>query len=246
VKRGADEGAAPPPLEEVVRRWSLDSQAQDRLATLLALVRDDPRAATSVRDPDEAVFVHVADSLSALPFLEAQAAGAGGAARIADIGSGAGFPGLPLAIALPGMTFELIESGRRKSEFMEEAARALALDHVAVANARAEDWARGEGRERYDAVLARAVAPLAALVEYAAPLLVAGGRLIAWKGQRDPGEEEAGEQAARTVGLERTGVERVHPFAGSRAHNLHLYEKVRLTPPEFPRRAGAARKRPLA
>ena len=246
MKREADEGAAPPPLEEVVRRWSLDSQAQDRLATLLSLVRDDPRAATSVRDPDEAALVHVADSLSALPFLEELAAGAGGGARVADIGSGAGFPGLPLAIALPATTFDLIESGRRKSEFMEAATRALDLAHVSGANARAEDWARGEGRERYDAVLARAVAPLAALVEYAAPLLVAGGKLIAWKGERDSGEEEAGEQAARIVGLERVAIARVHPFPGSRAHNLHLYEKVSLTPPRFPRRAGAARRRPLA
>ncbi len=246
MKRGAEEGAAAPRLEAVAREWSLDSDAQARLSTLLTLVRDDPRAATSVRDPDAAAFVHVADSLSALPYLDDLAARRDGVARMADIGSGAGFPGLPLAIARPGVAFDLIESVRRKCEFMESAARRLGLDRVRVVNSRAEDWARGEARERYEGVLARALAPLAVLVEYAAPLLAPGGGLIAWKGERDPAEEQAGEQAAAGVGLELAGVERVHPFPASRSHNLHLYEKVRLTPLEFPRRAGAARKHPLA
>ena len=165
---------------------------------------------------------------------------------MADIGSGAGFPGLPLAIARPGVAFDLIESVRRKCEFMEAAARQLGLERVTVVNSRAEDWARGEARERYDAVLARALAPLAVLVEYAGPLLGPGGRLIAWKGERDSAEEHGGEEAAAAVGLRAAGIERVHPFPGSRAHNLHLYEKVSVTPPAFPRRTGAARKHPLA
>lgn len=246
MKRGAQEGAAAPRLEAVAREWSLDSDAQARLSTLLTLVRDDPRAATSVREPDAAAFVHVADSLSALPYLDDLAARRDGIARMADIGSGAGFPGLPLAIARPGVAFDLIESVRRKCEFMESAARRLGLDRVRIVNSRAEDWARGEARERYAAVLARAIAPLAVLVEYAAPLLAPGGGLVAWKGERDPAEEQAGEQAGAIVGLAPAGVERVHPFPGSRSHNLHLYEKVSLTPVEFPRRAGAARKHPLA
>ena len=233
-------------LDEVAARWSLDGQAHDRLAALLELVRDDPHAATSVRDPEAAVFVHLADSLSALPFLDALGSPAGTPPGIADIGSGAGFPGLPIAVARPQFAVDLIESVGRKCKFMEAAASRLGLAHVRVLNTRAEELARGEGRARYAAVLARAVAALPVLVEYAAPLLAPGGRLIAWKGERAAGEEGAGADAAARVGLQPAGVAAVHPYAGSRSHNLYLYEKVSPTPPGFPRRAGAARKRPLA
>ena len=228
-------------LEAVAAQWSLGPDAAGKLGELLALVRDDPRAATSVRSPEAAVDVHIADSLTALPFLDRLPA----PGRVADIGSGAGFPGLPVAIARPGLQLDLVESGRRKCEFMEDAARALDLANVAVANARAEEWAREEGRERYGVVLVRAVAPLATLVEYAAPLLLPGGTLIAWKGERDEQEEQSGTAAATELGLRPAAVEHVVPYAGSRAHNLHLYEKVRPTPARFPRRAGVARKNPL-
>ncbi len=225
-------------LDALATQWSLDPGAAGRLADLLEMVRADPRAATSVRAPAEAVDVHIADSLAALPWLES-------AGRLADVGAGAGFPGLPIAIARPGIAVDLIESGRRKCEFMRDAARALGLVDVTVVNARVEDWGRAEGRTSYDAVLARAVAPLAILVEYAAPLLVRGGTLIAWKGTRAEVEERAAAAAADRLGLVPAGAERVYPYSGSRAHSLYLYEKVRSTPPEFPRRAGAARKKPL-
>ncbi len=229
-------------LETLGSEWSLQPDATRKLADLLSLVRDDPRAATSVRLPEEAVDVHVADSLSALPLLDQLES----PARVVDIGSGAGFPGLPVAIARPVLHVDLVESVRRKCDFMEEAARALSVDNVAVANARAEDWARTEGRERYGAVLARAVASLATLAEYAAPLLAMGGTLIAWKGERDEIEEEAAAGAAARLGLLSAAVDHVRPYPGSRSHNLHLYTKVRPTPPEFPRRAGSAHKRPLS
>jgi 16S rRNA (guanine527-N7)-methyltransferase len=228
-------------LETIASRCSLEQAATRKLAELLVLVRDDPRAATSVRAPAEAVDVHVADSLSALPLLDRVAT----SGRVADIGSGAGFPGLPIAIARQGLQMDLVESVGRKCEFMEAAARALDIDNVAVVNARAEEWTRAEGREGYDVVLARAVASLATLTEYAAPLLAMGGALIAWKGERDAHEELEGAGAAETLGMRPAAVERVRPYPGSRAHNLHLYEKVRVTPPEYPRRAGAARKHPL-
>jgi 16S rRNA (guanine527-N7)-methyltransferase len=141
------------------------------------------------------------------------------------VGSGAGFPGLVLAVAL----------------------------HVSNARsvvARAEDWARlalplGGGREAYDAVTARAVASLPVLVEYAAPLLVEGGVLVAWKGMRDAEEEELGRRAADEVGLAFQEARRVEPFPGARDRHLHVYRKVAPTPPRFPRRAGMAAKRPL-
>jgi len=236
VKREA--GAKRARLQALAVEWSLDTDATRRLADLLALVSSDQRAATSVRAPAVAVDVHVADSLAALPWINVPS-------RVADIGSGAGFPGLALAIARPGLQVDLVESVQRKCMFLQDAARALGLAGVQVVNSRAEDWARGDGAERYDRVLARAVGPLPTLVEYAAPLLAAGGMLIAWKGAPDRDEERAGERAADRIGMKPVVTERVHPYAGSRAHHLHLYEKVGPTPPEFPRRAGAARKHPL-
>jgi 16S rRNA (guanine527-N7)-methyltransferase len=110
---------------------------------------------------------------------------------------------------------------------------------------RAEDWARGEGAGAYDAVTARAVAPLAVLAEYATPLLAPGGVLVAWKGARDPDEEEAGTRAASELGLEPRPPLPVTPYAGSQNRHLHVYLKVRDTPERFPRRAGMAAKRPL-
>jgi 16S rRNA (guanine527-N7)-methyltransferase len=237
VKRSA--GRADARLAALAGEWSLDSRTVARLAVLLELLRDDPRAATAVTDPAEAVDAHVADSLTALPWLPVSG-------RIADIGSGAGFPGLPLALARPELHVGLVESARRKCDFLAAAVARLELHDVAVVNARAEDWARGEGAGRHDAVLARAVAPLATLVEYAAPLLAPGGRLIAWKGAHAAQEEEAGARPAAVVGMAPAGAHRVSPYPGSRSHTLYLYEKVRDTPPQFPRRAGAARKHPLA
>jgi 16S rRNA (guanine527-N7)-methyltransferase len=168
------------------------------------------------------------------------------ATRIADLGAGAGFPGLPLAIALPEVHVDLIESSRRKCEVIERLAAAAAIGNARVVCARAEDWASGEGRDAYGAVCVRAVAPLPVLVEYAAPLLADGGILVAWKGARDQDEEVRGEDAARTVGLEPLEVRAVEPYPGSRNRHLHLYRKLRPTPDRYPRRAGMAAKRPLA
>jgi len=240
VKRGASEARAAARIEALSRRWSLSEDAAGRLLDLLTVLRDDPRAPTSVRDPAAAVDAHVADSLCALPWLESR-----GAHRAVDIGSGAGFPGLPLALARPDLEVDLVEAARRKCEFLVDVARRLEAPWVRVVAQRAEEWAAGDGRARYDTVLARAVGSLAELVEYAAPLLETGGALIAWKGGRDPAAERRGEAAAEALGMRSIGVERVEPYPGSRAHNLHLYEKVRVTPEGFPRRPGMARKRPL-
>ncbi|MDQ4048178.1 MAG: class I SAM-dependent methyltransferase [Actinomycetota bacterium] len=194
-----------------------------------------------MRAPEQAVDGHLADSLSGLEVSGLREAG-----RIADVGAGAGFPGLALAAALPGARVDLIESAARKCAVIERLAAAAGLDNVRVVAERAERWAAGEGAEAYDAVAVRAVAPLAVLAEYAAPLLRSGGVLVAWKGSRDEGEEAAGAGAAARLGLRARGVTRVEPFGGVRDRHLHMYAKVAPTPEGFPRRPGMARKRPLA
>ena len=187
----------------------------------------------------------MADSLSGLEIDNLREA-----RRIADIGAGAGFPGLVLAIALPRAQVDLVESMGRKSAVADRLLQAAHVTGARTVTARAEDWARvlpafGGGREAYDAVTARALAPLAVLVEYAAPLLRVGGVLVAWKGARSLEEEEAGAAAASRVGLSADEVRAVTPYEGSREHHLHVFRKTSPTPSEFPRRTGMARKRPL-
>ena len=166
------------------------------------------------------------------------------------MGAGAGFPGLALAIALPDARVDLIESASRKAAVIGRLSQAAHIDNARAVVARAEEWAAAEralggGREAYEAVTARAVAPLATLAEYAAPLLEPGGVLVAWKGGRDEDEERTGAAAAARLGLRAHEVRRVVPFEGAENRHLHVFTKVGPVPAGIPRRPGVARKRPL-
>lgn len=218
-------------LEEVA-----PAHAVDALARILGFQSVEPTASTTVRDPAEAVGRHVGDSLSALALAEVS-----GARRIADLGSGAGWPGLALAAALPDAHVWLVESAIRHCRYLEQAVEVGALANVTVVHARIEDW-RGE----HDLVTARALAALPVLVEYAAPLLELGGHFVAWKGAVSDEEDASGLRAAEIVGLERTLILPVVPYDGARDHTLHVFRKIAVTPERFPRRAGMATKRPLA
>jgi 16S rRNA (guanine527-N7)-methyltransferase len=225
-------------LARLASRYGLPAGAEGRLAALLDLVAAEPVAITAVRDPREGVDVHVADSLVALEVPSVRAAH-----RIADLGSGGGFPGLALAIALPEARVAAVESVRRKCAFLARAAAEIGLGNVEVVNARAEAWEEGLGA--HDLVVARALAPLPVLVEYAAPLLAPDGRLVAWKGRLDPDEEADGRAAAEALGMSAPESLSVEPFPRARDRYLYLSSKVSPTPPRYPRRAGMARKRPI-
>jgi 16S rRNA (guanine527-N7)-methyltransferase len=220
-----------------------EAELHRRLDPVLALLADDPASLSSIRDPRRAWEVHVEDSLTGLDLV-------GDPARVADVGSGAGFPGLVLAAALPAARVDLIESVGRKCEFIERAIAAAGLDNARVVHARSEEWA-GEadpagGREAYDVVTARAVGRLSTLAELASPLLRDGGRLVAWKGRRDPDEEAELHRAAERLAMAPGSVV---DAAGERfgAANRHLYpvQKSGPTPPGLPRRPGIAKKRPF-
>jgi 16S rRNA (guanine527-N7)-methyltransferase len=227
-------------LHALCGQWELPAPAELRLADLLRLLAEDPDAPTSVTEPARAVDVHIADSLSGLPLLRDRPS----PDSIVDIGSGAGFPGLPIAVALP-IRVDLLEATGRKCAFIERAIDTLALDNAAVVCRRAEEWGAGEGRGRYGAALVRAVGSLPTLLEYGAPLLREGGLLIAWKGRRNRAEEKAGAGAAETLGLRSHAVVTADPFPGATARHLYAYQKVAPTPAGYPRRPGVARKRPL-
>jgi 16S rRNA (guanine527-N7)-methyltransferase len=225
-------------LSRLAERFGLPPEAAARLDRLLDVVASDPHAPTTVRDRATAIDAHVADALVALDLEPVRTA-----ERIADLGSGAGFPGLVLAATLPHAHVSLVESSGRKCAFIERAVVAMGVVNVAVVCERAESWDAGAGSA--DVVTARALASLSVLVEYAAPLLVEGGSLVAWKGRRDAGEEADGAAAAAATGLEPTAVVAVRPWDGAEHLHLHVYTKVRQTPNRFPRRPGIAAKRPL-
>ncbi len=224
-------------LVELSSRYRLPNEAQDRLAVLLELLAQ-PVAPTAVHEPIDAVDVHVADALAGLELEQVRRAG-----RIADLGAGAGVPGLVLAAALPRAEVMLVEAVARKGGFLERAVAAMELPNARVIVARAEGWT--EARDRHDLVTARALAELPVLVEYAAPLLAPGGALVAWKGRRDPLEEADGAAAAAATGLTAAPPLSVTPFAGVKERHLYLYLKLGETPARFPRRPGIARKRPI-
>ncbi|HEY3192892.1 MAG TPA: 16S rRNA (guanine(527)-N(7))-methyltransferase RsmG [Solirubrobacterales bacterium] len=214
-------------------------EAEQAIEALLGMLTG-PRAPISKSSVRAARQVHIADSLSGLEVEPIRSA-----ERIADLGSGAGLPGLVLAAALPGTRFDLIESVARKCEFLREAVKRMGLENAAVVCERSEGWARGDGREAYGAVTARAVAPLAALAELASPLLVQGGVLAAWKGARSAEEEQQLARAADRLAVEPLEIRSVRPYPGSRDRHIHLLRKNGPTPNGLPRRPGMAAKRPF-
>lgn len=236
--------SAGPPPDRSGAPEPLTPQARAALERVLALLRAERSAVSSVTEPERAWKVHVADSLTGLEVGELAAAKV-----IADVGSGAGFPGLVLAAALPAARVDLIESVARKCEFIGRALEDSGIDNARVVCERSESWAAGPppegGREAYDAVSVRAVGRLSTLAELASPLLRTGGVLVAWKGRRDPEEEEELAAAAPRLAMEPRRVLAVGPYAGSRNRHLHVIAKAGPTPERLPRRPGMAKKRPL-
>jgi 16S rRNA (guanine527-N7)-methyltransferase len=215
------------------------SAAEPALEILIELLGD-PRAPIGASTVGRAPEVHIADSLSGLELEPLRSAD-----RVADLGSGGGLPGLVLAASRPAARYDLIESVSRKCDFLREAIRRMGLDNAVVVCERSEDWARGEGREAYDAVTARAVGRLATLAELASPLLREGGVLVAWKGARSPDEEAELGRAADGLAMEPAEIRPVSPYSGSRNRHIHLLRKNGPTPNGLPRRSGMAAKRPF-
>jgi 16S rRNA (guanine527-N7)-methyltransferase len=221
----------------------LEPSARAALEAIVEQVASDSSAPSSVREREDAWRVHIADSLSGL-----EVAALRRASSIADVGSGAGFPGLPLAVALPSARIDLIEATARKCEFIERAIRAAKLSNAKVVCRRAEEWAAADppagGRAAYEAVTARAVGRLATLAELASPLLTDNGVLVAWKGRRDDEEEDEMVRATERLAMEVEDVRWVGPYAGSRNRHIYVMRKTGPTPRQLPRRPGMAKKRP--
>jgi 16S rRNA (guanine527-N7)-methyltransferase len=217
---------------------SLSAAQRRSLGIVLELLAKERASVSSVVD-DRAWQVHVADSLTGLEVPEVRSAG-----RIADIGAGAGFPGLVLAVALPEAQIDLIESVSRKTAFITQAATAAGILNATAVTARTEDIAREESRESYDVVTARAVGRLSTLAELASPLLKEGGVLVAWKGKRDEDEESQLDRASASLAMTPERILDVGGRAGSEHRHLHVIRKSAPTPTNLPRNPGIAKKRP--
>lgn len=226
-------------IDELVAKYELPSTAVDRLRRFVDLLAD-PAAATSVHAIREVVDIHIADALSA---FDVSTINWHETAEICDLGSGAGVPGLVIAIALPSSRIWLLESSQRKCEQLARYVAELGLGTVEVVCARAEQWVEGLGL--CNVICARAVGSLGVLCEYAAPLLQLGGSLISWKGLVTEREIMDGNAAAEVLGLKSEGALAVVPYDRSRQRSIHIFRKMTPTPPEFPRRPGMAAKRPL-
>jgi 16S rRNA (guanine527-N7)-methyltransferase len=194
---------------------------------------------TAITDPDEIVTRHFLDSLRcALSWGEAPTS-------LIDIGAGAGFPGLPLKILRPALQLTLVESIAKKAAFLRHIANVLELSDVTVLVERAEVVGQNPAqRERYDVVIARAVAELRVLAEYCLPLCCVGGRFLAPKGAQIEAELAAAGPAIARLGGRVAAVEPVQ-LPGVEPRSLIVIEKIANTPPQYPRAPGVPAKRPL-
>lgn len=217
---------------------AIDPAGREALGKVLALLAEERASVSSVVD-GRAWKVHVADSLTGLEVPQFEAA-----ERIADVGAGAGFPGLALAVALPNAQIDLIESIGRKCAFMQRAIDEAGIPNATVLCTRSEDLASGKARETYDIVTARAVGRLSTLAELASPLLKPNGILVAWKGKRDEEEEIQLANASEELAMVQELVLDVGNYAGSKHRHLHVIRKDGLTPSDLPRKPGIAKKRP--
>lgn len=189
---------------------------------------------------EEMADKHFLDSLSVLLVPGVREAG-----KVVDIGSGAGFPGIPLKIACPHVEMALVDSLGKRVKFLEAVVDKLGFENAVCLHGRAEELGQGpEHREKYDAALARAVAGLPVLCEYLLPLVRVGGTAAAMKGPGGRGEVEEASKALQTLGGEVVDIVEITLPSGDQ-RQIIVMEKVSSTPREYPRRPGIPQKRPL-
>ncbi|WP_162910037.1 16S rRNA (guanine(527)-N(7))-methyltransferase RsmG [Aggregatilinea lenta] len=196
---------------------------------------------TAITAPEAVEMRHFLDSLAVL-----RAVSLSSGMRVIDVGTGAGFPGLPLRLICPAIELTLLEATAKKTAFLEHIVKRLKLNNVRVLNARAEDAGQmPDQRERYDLVLARAVAQMPVLMEYLLPFCRVGGLCVALKGESAHAETRQAETALQLLGGHLEKIIPVELPQVPETHYLVLVKKVAATPPAYPRRAGMPTKRPL-
>ena len=183
---------------------------------------------TRITDRPQAELLHVADALTALPFLPA------GEHRLADLGSGGGVPGIPLAVARPDARVLLVESTKKKAAFLRQAVEQLGLTNIEVSDQRVEDLGLSNRRATFDVATARAVALLPWLIEWAVPLLKKGGVLLAMKGERANDEIALSTRAYKRLNASEPAVEPIE-LPGTERHVIVRVTKLGATHESYPR-----------
>lgn len=197
---------------------------------------------TSITEPAEIITKHFLDSLSVYLVLQDLPP----TVSLIDVGSGAGFPGIPLKIALPQLRLTLLEATGKKTAFLQHLLPSLNLNKVAVITARAEEAGQHpKHREHYEVAVARAVAGLPVLAEYTLPLVKVGGRVIVQKGQDPTAEVQQAAQALRILGGKVQQVMPVTVPGLAAQRHLIVIQKIKATPRQYPRRPGLPAKTPL-
>jgi 16S rRNA (guanine527-N7)-methyltransferase len=196
---------------------------------------------TAIRDPESIRTKHFLDSFSCVLAWKTAPPG-----QLIDVGTGAGFPGIPLKILYPNLKLTLVESVGKKAMFCQHIVSVLGLEQVDVIQARAEDLGQNpQHREKYDWAVARAVANLSVLSEYLIPLVKVGGAVLAQKGESGPAEAQSAEEAMKLLGGKLKQLIPVHLPGVADDRYLVVLEKVAATPPKYPRKPGIPMKQPL-
>ena len=196
---------------------------------------------TAIRDAESIRTKHFLDSLSCVLAWKSNPPN-----RLIDVGTGAGFPGIPLKIIYPNLKLTLVESVGKKATFCQHVVRVLGLENVDVIQARAEELGQNlNHREKYDYAVARAVANLNVLSEYLLPLVKIGGTMLAQKGESGPVEAQSAENAMKLLGGKLKQLIPVNLPGVVEDRYLILADKVAATPPKYPRKPGVVAKQPL-
>lgn len=195
---------------------------------------------TAITEDEEFNIKHFLDSLSLLKLEEIQ-----GAKRVLDLGTGAGFPGVPLKIAKKDLDITLLDSLKKRIDFLNETIEDMGLEGIRGIHARAEELSRKDDyREAFDLVTSRAVANLATLYEYCLPFVKVGGYMVAMKGPDIEGELKEGQAALKALGGELVEVKKID-LPQDIEHTLVLVKKIKTTPKKYPRAGGKPRKNPI-
>ncbi|MCM0647024.1 16S rRNA (guanine(527)-N(7))-methyltransferase RsmG [Clostridium swellfunianum] len=196
---------------------------------------------TAITEDEEIIKKHFIDSIKALKSTELK-----NAKKIIDVGTGAGFPGIPLKIVIPELEVVLLDSLNKRVNFLNEVINSLGLKNITAVHGRAEDFAANPSyREKFDAAVSRAVANLAVLSEFCIPFVKVNGYFIALKGPAVEEEIKAGTKAVETLGGTIKDVIEVQVEGTDLNHNLVVVKKVKNTPKSYPRKAGTAAKKPI-